>query len=223
MDTKIAAKKIVLGEQSKIPIKSQPFIYLLEDKIGEFNDIEKRYRTLAKKLMNTLQIMVNLINIDDLSDDDKLYYNTYIYGLIPEFLIPAAYIPFNQNDTKENFFRLSFQDKLLDDYYVKLFSDIPKSDTSTPPKAEEIETFKNTLRNYLKDRLDTLKSEKKVYNAFSIKKLVIFSAIFWFLIITFILKSIHYYYHTSYNYIIFVAAILILLLAVVWKMIYTLQ
>ena len=216
------ATKTKRENEKNVPIKCQPFIYLLDDTNEEINDIDKRFKTIAKKNMVSTQY---LASNPTGNQDNKIYNNTYIYGMLPEFLFPAAYIPFNNNNVNENFYRLTFQDKALNDYYEQLFNDIPnkKDDKGKDTSEKDIDTFKQSLRTNLKETLDNLNNNNKVYNIFSIKKLMIFCGIFWFIILLFILKVLHYYYFTSYNYVIFVAAIILLLLAVLWKMVYTLQ
>lgn len=147
--------------------------------------------------------------------------NIAIYATLPEKLMPAAYIPFFQSAGSEaaqaNYNLLTLDDNIPDDYIRRTYYAFPDNSTDIDYMINK-KKLKDGLRDLLHDQIKNLNDPVKTYNNFSLRTMIIFVCILWFIIIITFLKIIHYYYSEYYSIIIIILTILMLVSAVVWKM-----
>lgn len=126
---------------------------------------------------------------------DKANYGNNV-SLIVEKILPAAYIPFLHNNSEKN-----------SGIFMKEY------DTNNDAK------FVNNL-NYSINNLDI---DRKCYNSFKIDNLIYMCIFLWIIILSLILNVVYYYYKNIYTYILIIATIILLGIAVVFKMISTIN
>lgn len=136
-------------------------------------------------------------------------------SLIVENIIPASYIPFLHDNFDKNTEILLKDYNINDDDYIKLYTDLNKS---TP---ENINLAKKRFKNNLNNSVKNLDQPKKCYNTFKIDNLIYVCIISWIFILCLGLNVIYYYYKDYYTYILILATIIILGIAVIFKMIST--
>ena len=185
----------------------QSSIYVLDDKNDAFNDIDYRW-----KLMN-YYFNTNKIN------DDSIDTYGIAYSLIPEYLMAAAYLPFNYKNYDMNFNYLTLQDKMIDDYYERIYTDSVLKDEG----GDNITMLKQKLDVKLNNTLKNLNDSRKIYNNINFVPLIVVCCLVWFIIIMFLLKILYYYYYEYYGMIIMIVSIGLLIFGVIWKMIYIMR
>ena len=151
----------------------------------------------------------------------------YLYGMLPVDLIPAAYLPFRYDNPQINFSKLTYNDTLPDSYYKSAFRNSiiqPYITNHYNDEKKAIQEFKKDLKNYFKYYLnDILQNHESVYNRFNSDGLIIITCIFWMIVLIFLMKTLYYHFSDVYTYLVFGMIILLLIFAVLWKMLYTLQ
>lgn len=162
------------------------------------------------------------------SDDKRTFseklalYNTYnssnnnAISLIVEKILPASYIPFLHNNSDKNSENFIKEYEIKDDDYNVFYNKnicINKGD----------ECLKNILKDNLNNSINNLDISKKCYNEFNIYNLIYVCIISWIIILCLILNIIYYYYKSIYTYILIIATTILLGIAVIFKMISTIQ
>jgi len=212
-----------------IPSKIQEFLqkdtYMLDYKNTiKRDDNNDRIKVLYSKLFQAYNVMPNkkidkeYKEIENGKDPkyreyNQKYFNTF--GIIPLELIPASYIPFNYKNYEMNLDRLSKGEIFFEDDYKKIFIDYNKQPDPNNTNYINEKSLKEYLAICLRDRLGNPKS---VYNAFSINIMALFVGILWIFIIVMMLYILFYYYRDIYSYILLGITILLVLIAVIWKM-----
>lgn len=194
--------EIKANNDKNVVLEFQPKIYMLDNELAEQDSVNVRYSILSKTVVNKIE-----------NDDDSIY----VYGVLPVDMIPAAYLPFRYDNPDINFNRLTYNDTLPDSYYKSVFK---LSDLNTKDIGVVKNDLKKLFRNILSNRLNNPQS---IYNSFNINMMIVIACLFWFVILIFLMKVLYYSHNTIYTYLIFVFIVVLLLFAVVWKMIYTLQ
>jgi len=208
-DEKTEKKKIL--ENRKIDlIKNKN---LIDNKDGlKKDEIKKDESQLLEKKIKNVNEEINHINIiDDKIDQEKIdLQKIYIFGILPIELMPSSYIPLNYKNYSRNLNRITKDDSFIDDDYNQVIS------TYDGKKDDEI------IAEKLKNILIYLKSDDSLHNMFNLNIFAINIIIIWsFIIIMFM--CILYYYHSEINYIFACIVISYLFIAIIWKMIYTIQ
>lgn len=163
--------------------------------------------------------------LDDLNDDRTYYeklalFNKYLdlenenyssnVSLIIENILPSSYIPFLHNSDK-NFSILNDNYNITDDNYEMFYSE------------GSIVDAKTRLENNLNNSIKNLDIDRKCYNSFKIDNLIYICIVSWIIIFSLILNIVYYHYKNIYTYIIIVATIILLIVAVIFKMISTIH
>jgi hypothetical protein len=219
-----------------IPSKIQEFLqkdtYMLDYKNAiKRDDNIDRIKVLYSKLFQSYNVMPNK-KIDkgykELDAENNPIYREYnqkyfnTFGIIPLELIPASYIPFNYKNFEMNLDRLSKGEIFLEDDYKKIFIDYNKQ---PDPDLNNIRFINEKgLKEYLGICLrDRLGNPKSIYNAFSIYIMTVFVCILWIFIIVMMLYVVFYYYRDIYSYILLGITIVLVLIAIIWKMFHILN
>lgn len=143
-----------------------------------------------------------------------------IFGIIPIELVPASYIPFNYKNYEMNLDRLSKGDVFTEDDYKRVLLDYKK----LPDPSNRSYITDKDLKGYLEYCLkDQLNNPKAIFNAYSINNMASLVIVLWALIIGMLINILFYYYRDTYSYILLFVTILLILVAVIWKMIYILN
>ena len=143
-----------------------------------------------------------------------------IFGIIPIELMPASYIPFNYKNYEMNLDRLSKGDVFTEDDYKRVLLDYKK----LPDPSNKSYITDKDLKGYLEYCLkDQLNNPKAIFNAYSINNMASLVIVLWALIIGMLINILFYYYRDTYSYILLFVTILLILVAVIWKMIYILN
>lgn len=143
-----------------------------------------------------------------------------IFGIIPIELVPASYIPFNYKNYEMNLDRLSKGDVFTEDDYKRVLLDYKK----LPDPSNKSYITDKDLKGYLEYCLkDQLNNPKAIFNAYSINNMASLVIVLWALIIGMLINILFYYYRDIYSYILLFVTILLILVAVIWKMIYILN
>ena len=143
-----------------------------------------------------------------------------IFGIIPIELVPASYIPFNYKNYEMNLDRLSKGDVFTEDDYKRVLLDYKK----LPDPSNKSYITDKDLKGYLEYCLkDQLNNPKAIFNAYSINNMASLVIVLWVLIIGMLFNILFYYYRDIYSYILLFVTILLILIAVIWKMIYILN
>ena len=143
-----------------------------------------------------------------------------IFGIIPIELVPASYIPFNYKNYEMNLDRLSKGDVFTEDDYKRVLLDYKK----LPDPSNKSYITDKDLKGYLEYCLkDQLNNPKAIFNAYSINNMASLVIVLWALIIGMLINILFYYYRDTYSYILLFVTILLILVAVIWKMIYILN
>ena len=208
---------------------------------------------LTKKLQEFLPTdtyMLEYKNINkknESTDRLKIFYNTFfqnynvnpdkkintqnnsryfdMFGILPLELLPASYIPFNYKNYEMNLDRLSKGDLFTDDDYKKIFIDFDNSELHDD-KDEVGKKFitEKDLKNYLEYCLkERLNNPKSIFNAYNVNNMTIIAIILWIIIIINAFSVLFYYYRDIYSYILLFITILLILIAIIWKMFYILN
>lgn len=151
--------------------------------------------------------------------DDLKY--IYLFGLLPCDLLPGAYIPLNYKNHNYNFSRLTKDDTFTHDKYSRIYDGYSSSldDTSMKPFTQEsIKQIKQNLKNIL-TKIDSDKT--LYYYDYSLFTISLF--ILWSFVILNLMYVIFYYNSEIFNYALAGIMILSLIIAIIWKMIYTIQ
>jgi hypothetical protein len=146
------------------------------------------------------------------------YYD--IFGIIPLELLPASYIPFNYKNYEMNLDRLSKGDIFTETDYKRIFIDYNKYPDPDNKDYISEKDLKKYLEYCLKNKLNNPKS---IFNAYNTNTIAILVCILWFFIIVLAFNILFYYYRDIYSYILLFTTILIILIAIIWKMIYILN
>ena len=209
--------------------------YQLTDKLQEFLPADMyllEYKNINKKneSIDRLQIFYNTffqgynVNPDKKIDtqNNSKYFD--MFGILPLELLPASYIPFNYKNYEMNLDRLSKGDLFTEDDYKRVFIDLDYSkevkDNEVGKKFITETELKNYLEYCLKERLNNPKS---IFNAYNINNMAIVAIIFWIIVIINGFNVVFYYYRDIYSYILLFITILLVLIAIIWKMIYILN
>jgi hypothetical protein len=173
----------------------QDYFYMIKD---NYSSIAERYKILEQKIK--------------IPNDNN--YRVYLYGILPEKLIPAAYIPFyrDKDNINKTFDILTLKDKFPNSYYNTVYDSVYNNEIN-----------KDILKTALEEIFNKLDSPDNYYNYSMTSRMIIICSFFWVLIILLFLRIIHYYYHNIYNYILITIIILLLLIAIISKIFYTLQ
>ena len=143
-----------------------------------------------------------------------------IFGIIPIELVPASYIPFNYKNYEMNLDRLSKGDVFTEDDYKRVLLDYKKLPDPNNKSYITDKDLKGYLEYCLKDQLN---NPKAIFNAYSINNMASLVIVLWVLIIGMLINILFYYYRDIYSYILLFVTILLILVAVIWKMIYILN
>lgn len=142
--------------------------------------------------------------------DDLKY--IYLFGLLPCDLLPGAYIPLNYKNHDYNFSRLTKDDKFTENDYSLIYYG-----HNTFP-----ESTKKEIKRTLKNILTKIDSDKTLYYYdYSLFTISLF--ILWSFVILNLMYVIFYYNSEIFNYALAGIMILSLIIAIIWKMIYTIQ
>lgn len=155
--------------------------------------------------------------------NNQYYFNTF--GILPLELLPASYIPFNYKNFDMNLDRLTRGEIFYEDDYKKIFVDydsVKKETTkdTIPNNYINDDDLKKYLIYCLKDRLS---DPKAVFNRYDIRRMAGNVCFLWFFIIIMMLFVVYYYYRDIYSYILLGITILLVFVAIIWKMIYILN
>lgn len=146
--------------------------------------------------------------------DDLKY--IYLFGLLPCDLFPGAYIPLNYKNHDYNFSRLTKDDTFNPEKYKKIYVGYDKEEL------EFNEDTKKEIKQYLKKILTKIDSDKTLYYYdYSLFTISLF--ILWSFVILNLMYVIFYYNTEIFNYVLAGLIILSLIIAIIWKMIYTIQ
>jgi hypothetical protein len=190
--------------------------YMLEYKnlIKKEENID-RLKVLYSKFFQPYSVLPTQKTCKDINDK---YFN--IFGIIPLELIPASYIPFNYKNYDMNLDRLKKGEIFFEDDYKRVFIDYNKHPDPGNKKYISEKDLKEYLEFCLKDKLNNPKS---IFNAYSIFTMTIIVCILWFFIVIMMLYVLFYYYRDIYTYILLFTTIILVLIAIIWKMIYILN
>jgi len=152
---------------------------------------------------------------------NERYFNTF--GILPLELMPASYIPFNYKKFDMNLDRLTNGGSFTDDDYKKIFVDYnPTLKKITGNETKYIDG--DDLKKYLTYCLDKkLSNPKATFNAYNTYRMTAGVCVLWFIIIIMMLFVFYSYYRDVYSYILLGITILVVLIAIIWKMIYILN
>ena len=205
---------------------------LSDDLSGKSNNINK----LSEFLPNDINLTEYLLSVNnEIHEEDlrfklidyslnKNYTNDdlkyiYLFGMLPCDLLPGAYIPLNYKNHDYNFSRLTKDDKFPIDKYSKIYRGY--DDTQEKHKTFTEDT-KKEIKQYLKKILTKIDSEKTLYYYdYSLFTISLF--ILWSFVILNLMYVIFYYNSEIFNYVLAGLIILSLIIAIIWKMIYTIQ
>lgn len=136
----------------------------------------------------------------------------YLFGLLPCDLLPGAYIPLNYKNHDYNFSRLTKDDKFTENDYSLIYYG-----HNTFP-----ESTKKEIKQNLKKILTRIDSDKTLYYYdYSLFTMSLF--LLWSFVILNLMYVIYYYNSEIFNYVLAGLIILSLIIAIIWKMIYTIQ
>lgn len=202
---------------------------LSDDLSGKSNNINK----LSEFLPNDINLTEYLLSVNnEIHEEDlrfklidyslnKNYTNDdlkyiYLFGMLPCDLLPGAYIPLNYKNHDYNFSRLTKDDTFNEDKYKKIYVGYEKEEV------EFNEDTKKEIKQYLKKILTKIDSEKTLYYYdYSLFTISLF--ILWSFVILNLMYVIFYYNSEIFNYVLAGLIILSLIIAIIWKMIYTIQ
>ena len=188
-------------------------IDLNKDKNGLKDDETKKDETqlLDKKIKNVNEEISYLNISNDNIDEEKLnLQKIYIFGILPIELMPSSYIPLNYKNYSRNINRITKDNSFIDDDYKQV---ITKYDSI---KDDEI------IAEKLKNILIYLKSDDSLHNMFNLNIFAINIILVWSFVIVMFMRILYYYY-SEINYIFACIVISYLFIAIIWKMIYTIQ
>jgi hypothetical protein len=144
----------------------------------------------------------------------------YLFGLLPCDLLPGAYIPLNYKNHNYNFSRLTKDDTFAPDKYSRIYDGY--SSSSANPKTFTENTKRDIIKRNLKNILTKIDSDKTLYYYdYSLFTISLF--ILWSFVILNLMYVIFYYNSEIFNYALVGIIIISLIIAIIWKMIYTIQ
>ena len=200
--------------------------YILDYKnIKNSEEIADRMKVFYSKFFQSYNVVPSeKINgrYQDANTNTKYLNGKYfdIFGIIPIELVPASYIPFNYKNYEMNLDRLSKGDVFTEDDYKRVLLDYKK----LPDPSNKSYITDKDLKGYLEYCLkDQLNNPKAIFNAYSINNMASLVIVLWALIIGMLINILFYYYRDTYSYILLFVTILLILVAVIWKMIYILN
>jgi hypothetical protein len=171
----------------------------------DFNN--ENYDTEKNTLELELKSLKNINN--DLIKNQQIYH----FGILPIESMPSSYIPLNYKNYSRNLNRIARNDIFTHEDYGNIFSDFENS---------SINVFKSNIQNTLEKLLKSFNSDDSLYNKFKLNTFSIVLIIIWSIVII-TLMTILFYYYSQINYILSIIVIAYLTIAIVWKMIYTVQ
>jgi hypothetical protein len=104
--------------------------------------------------------------------------------------------------------------------HTKIFFDYNKYPDPNNKDYISEKDLKKYLEYCLKNKLNNPKS---IFNAYNTNTITILVCILWFFIVVQAFNILFYYYRDIYSYILLFTTILIILIAIIWKMIYILN
>jgi len=200
-------------KNSKKTLLENRIIDLNKDKNGLKDDETKKDETqLLEKKIKDVNEEISYLNIsNDNIDEEKLnLQKIYIFGILPIELMPSSYIPLNYKNYSRNINRITKDNSFIDDDYKQV---ITKYDSI---KDDEI------IAEKLKNILIYLKSDDSLHNMFNLNIFAINIILVWSFVIVMFMRILYYYY-SEINYIFACIVISYLFIAIIWKMIYTIQ
>jgi hypothetical protein len=197
---------------TKISLENKKTV--LNKNINELKEDETKKdesQLIDKKIKNINEEISHIDISNDKIDQEKLdLQKIYIFGILPIELMPSSYIPLNYKNYSRNLSRITKDDSFTDVDYNQVIS---KYDSTK---------YDETIAEKLKNILIYLKSDDSLHNMFNLNIFAIYIIIIWsFVIIMFM--CILYYYYSEINYIFACIVISYLFIAIIWKMIYTIQ
>ena len=198
LNTENTIKNIVPQFYDTEPIKNEDEdkdeIKMLDDKISYIDD-EISY--------------IAYISKNKIDEEKRDLQKIYIFGILPIEMMPSSYIPLNYKNHSRNLNRITKDDSFTDVDYNKVI-------LSYNTKTEE------DIGGQLKKILIYFNSDDSLHKMFNLNIFGIYIIFIWsFVIIMFM--CILYYYYSEINYIFAFIVILYLFIAIIWKMIYTIQ
>ena len=200
-------------KNSKKTLLEKRIIDLNKNKNELKDDETKKDETqlLDKKIKNVNEEISYLNISNDNIDEEKLnLQKIYIFGILPIELMPSSYIPLNYKNYSRNLNRITKDNSFIDDDYKQV---ITKYDSI---KDDEI------IAEKLKNILIYLKSDDSLHNMFNLNIFAINIILVWSFVIVMFMRILYYYY-SEINYIFACIVISYLFIAIIWKMIYTIQ
>jgi len=175
-------------------------------------DTKKDESQLLEKKIKDVNEEISYLNINnDKIDQEKIdLQKIYIFGILPIEMMPSSYIPLNYKNYSRNLNRITKGDSFIDDDYKKVISPYDSI------KHDEI------IAEKLKNILIYLKSDDSLHNMFNLNIFAINIILIWSFVIIMLMRILYYYY-SEINYIFACIVISYLFIAIIWKMIYTIQ
>ena len=159
------------------------------------------------------KLAIELKTLKSINNDLIKNQQIYHFGILPIESMPSSYIPLNYKNYSRNLNRIARNDIFTHDDYCKVFKDFKKSNSNY---------FKSKIQKILESLLKSFNSDNSLYNNFKLNVFSIHLIIIWsIVIITFM--CILFYYYSQINYILAIIVIVYLIVAIIWKMIYTVQ
>ena len=156
------------------------------------------------------------------TEHNQYYFNTF--GILPLELLPASYIPFNYKNFDMNLDRLTKGEIFYEDDYKGIFVDYDSVQKELSDDNKKTYINDTDLKEYLTYCLkDKLSDPKAVFNRYDIRRMTGSVCFLWFFIIIMMLFVVYYYYRDIYSYILLGITILLVFVAIIWKMIYILN
>jgi len=174
---------------------------------SEAQNVDNENNNIKKNKLESDLLILN--NNYDLMKKQQIYQ----FGILPIDTMPSSYIPLNYKNYSRNLNRIARNDIFTHEDYTKIFEDFDKS---------SINSFKNKIQTTLENILKDFNREDSLYNKFKLNVFSIHLIIIWSIVII-TLMSILFYYYPQINYILAFIVISYLIVAIIWKMIYTIQ
>jgi len=199
----------IIKENDKQTKKNEPFIRSeANPEKQDFNNYNNnKLKDTLEQQLNSLKSLKNINN--DLIKNQQIYH----FGILPIESMPSSYIPLNYKNYSRNLNRIARNDIFTHEDYTKIFSNFKKT---------TINVFKSNIQNKLEKLLKTFNSDDSLYNKFKLNVFSIVLIIIWSIVII-TLMIILFYYYSQINYILAIIVIAYLTIAIIWKIIYTVQ
>jgi len=212
LNTENTIKNIVPQFYDTEPIKNEDEdkdeIKMLDDKISYIDD-EISYIDDEISYIDDEISYIAYISKNKIDEEKRDLQKIYIFGILPIEMMPSSYIPLNYKNHSRNLNRITKDDSFTDVDYNKVI-------LSYNTKTEE------DIGEQLKKILIYFNSDDSLHKMFNLNIFGIYIIFIWsFVIIMFM--CILYYYYSEINYIFAFIVILYLFIAIIWKMIYTIQ